>query len=715
MDLKQAKIRVQKLRDEINDLRYRYHVLDDPKVTDEVYDSLTNELKQIEAKYPELETPDSPTQRIGGKPLDKFLKIRHSTRMLSLNDAFSGEEMQEWEQRLKRLEPDLSWHYFAEVKFDGLAISLRYEKGILAAAATRGDGLVGEDVTGNIKTIRAVPLRLNLELRNTSNFPAVIKKALAQKLETAMTIEVRGEALMSKDGFQKLNAEQEKNGGIIFANPRNAAAGSIRQLDPNIIASRNLDWYAWGLWTDLGQKTHEEEHLICQMLGFKMHKEIKLAKNLEEVFAFHEHIKKIREKLPFEVDGIVVNVNENRIKERFGAVGKAPRGVIAFKFPGKKATTLVEDIIVQVGRTGKLTPVAILKPVQVGGVTVSRASLHNLDEIRRLDLKIGDTVVVKRAGDVIPDVEEVLINLRNGKEKEFRMLKVCPVCGGRVEQRRLGVTPSLPLPTRGREIKRSSSPLSGGGKVGGASVDYFCINPKCFVKTRRGIRHFTSKAAFNIEGLGPKIIDKFAGEGLITDASGLFDLKPGDIAALERFAEKSAENIYNAIQNAKEITLSRFIYALGIKHIGEQTAFDLASHFGTLEKLRNVSLDEINRIENIGEVVAKSVYDYFQDKQNQKFVDRLLTKGIKIKSEKTERKSSKLKGLKILVTGTLEGMSREDAKRLVLENGGDWVSSISKNTDYLVVGENPGSKLDKAQKLGIKILEERAFIKLLNK
>src|SRR3989344_2804746 len=330
MDSKSAKIRAEKLRNEINDLRYRYHVLDDPKVTDEVYDSLTEELKEIERTYPELVTPDSPTQRVGGKPLEKFQKIRHDARMLSLNDAFTREEMREWEQRLKRLEPDLAWDYFADVKFDGLAISLRYEKGVLAAAATRGDGMVGEDVTGNIKTIRAAPLRLNLALRNTSGFPAAIKKALAQKLETAKTIEVRGEALMSKDGFRKLNQEISKNeAGLladrqVFANPRNAAAGPIRQLDPNVTASRNLDWYAWGLWTDLGQKTHEEEHLICQMLGFKMHKEIKLAKNLEEVFAFHEHIRKIREKLPFEVDGIVVNVNENRVKDRLGVVGKAP-------------------------------------------------------------------------------------------------------------------------------------------------------------------------------------------------------------------------------------------------------------------------------------------------------------------------------------------------------------------------------------------------------
>ncbi len=685
MNRTQAAERAKKLRNEINELRYRYHVLDDPAVTDEVYDSLTAELREIEKRYPQLITPDSPTQRVGGRPLDKFEKVRHLERMLSLTDAFDEEELRDWEGRLRRLEPDRKWTYFCELKFDGLAISLRYVKGMLAVAATRGDGITGEDVTQNIRTIATVPLRL----RDTHG------------LKFSKVIEIRGEALMSRAAFARLN----KAGGQKFANPRNAAAGAIRQLDPRITATRNLDWYAYQLITDLGQKTHAEEHELCQKLGFKVHQESLLAKNLEEIIAFREEVKKRREKLPFEVDGIVVQVNENAIKERFGVVGKAPRGAVAFKFPGKKATTVVEDILVQVGRTGKLTPVAVLRPVAVGGVTVSRASLHNADEIARLGLKIGDTVVIKRAGDVIPDVEAVLVKLRSGKEKSFHMPKVCPVCGARVERSALGAaTTKLLSPGEGRV-----RPYSAGER----SVDFFCLNPKCFVKTRRGIRHFTSKAAFNIVGLGPKIIEKFADEGLITDASDLFDLEPGDIAALERFAEKSAENIYNSIQSAKEITLSRFIYSLGIKHVGEQTAFDLAQHFGTLDKLRNASLEELNRIENIGEVVAESIHEYFGDKQNQKFVDRLLKKGIRIQSYKLKANSYKLKGLKILVTGTLDSMSREEAKQKVLENGGDWVSSVSKNTDYLVVGENPGSKLAKAEKLGVKILDESAFLKFL--
>src|SRR3990167_8781388 len=489
--------------------------------------------------------------------------------MLSLGDAFSEEEMQEWEERLRRLEPDRHWSYFCELKFDGLAVSLIYERGVLRTAATRGDGVTGEDVTENIKTIRAVPLRLNVELRHTSSFPAVLRSAVERALKKTAVIEVRGEALMSKEAFRRLNTEQTKKNAVSFANPRNAAAGAIRQLDPKISASRRLDWYAYQLVTDLGQQTHEEEHLICQMLGFKVYKESLVAKNLREVFVFYDEVKKKRGRLPFEVDGVVTQVNENAVKERFGVVGKAPRGAIAHKFPGKKATTKVEDIIVQVGRTGKLTPVAVLTPVQVGGGTVSRATLHNLDEIERLGVKVGDTVVVKRARDVIPDVEEVLIRLRTGKERVFHMPKSCPVCSGNVKR------------TEGE-------------------VDFYCMNPKCFVKTRRGIRHFTSRTAFDIEGAGPKIIEKFVDEGLITDASDLFDLKPGDIAALERFAEKSADNIHNAIQNSKEITLSRFIYALGIKHVGEQTAFDLAGHFGALDKLRRASLEELNSIENVG-------------------------------------------------------------------------------------------------------------------
>jgi len=649
MDKKQAKIRVEKLKKQINELRYRYHVLNDPAVTDEVYDSLTHELRLIEEEYPEFAAADSPTQRVGGKPLDKFEKVRHLRRMLSLNDAFSFAELQEWEDRLKRLEPDLRWSYFVELKFDGLAISLNYKKGILATAATRGDGVTGEDVTRNIRTVHSVPLRL----------------------ERDKDIEVRGEVIMGKDAFRRLKG---------FANPRNAAAGSIRQLDPKVTARRRLDFLAYDLVTDIGQKTHEETHELCAKLGFQVYPKFKKTENLADIFKFYKEIKKTRSKLPFEIDGVVVQVNENDIRERFGVVGKAPRGMIAFKFPGKKATTAVEDIVVQVGRTGKLTPVAILKPVEVGGVTVSRATLHNFDEIRRLGLKIGDTVVVNRAGDVIPKVEEVLVKLRIGGEKAFSIPKNCPVCGGKVE--RLG-----------------------------EGVDYFCTNPDCFVKTKRGINHFVSKTAFDIEGLGQKNIQKFIDEGLITDASDLFGLTAGDIAPLERFAEKSAENIYASIQTAKRITLGRFIYALGIKHVGEETAAALAEHFGSLNKLMKADKTELESIEDIGEIVAESIYEYFQDRQNQRFIEHLLEKGIRIKTYNLQPTTYNLKGLKICVTGTLQSMSREQAKTKVRENGGHFVSAVSKNTDYVVVGENPGeNKIKDAKKYGTKEIDEKKFL-----
>ena len=649
----EAKKRAEKLRKEINELRYRYHVLDDPSVTDDVYDSLTRELNDIEEEFSQLRTKDSPTQRVGGKPLDKFEKVQHQSRMLSLGDVFSASELLRWEKRLKRLEPNMKWSYFCETKFDGLAISLIYEKGVLVRAATRGDGATGEDVTQNIKTIHSVPLRLSEE----------------------KNVEIRGEALMSKANFKNLEG---------FANPRNAAAGAIRQLDPSVTASRKLDFFAYDLVTDLGQTTHKETHELCHQLGFKVFPKSATTKDIKGVVKFYNDVKKERAKLPFEIDGIVVQVNEDKIRERLGVVGKAPRGMIAFKFPGKKATTTLEDIVVQVGRTGKLTPVAVLTPIDLAGVTISRASLHNFDEIKRLGIKIGDTVVVNRAGDVIPQVEEVLTALRSGSEKSFRVPKRCPVCAGPVRR-------------------------------GGDKVDYFCVNPKCFVKERHGIGHFVSKAAFNIEGLGPKIIKSFIDEGLITDASDLFGLSQGDISPMERFAEKSAENIYKSIQSAKEITLPRFIYALGIKQVGEQTAIDLAAHFGTLNKLRKAKIDELESIENIGSVVAESISDYYKDKQNQAFVDRLLEKGVRVASYKLSATGYKLKGLSFAITGTLESMSREQVKQRIRENGGSFVSAVSKNTDFIIVGENPGSKLEKAQRLKVAILSEKNFLNMITK
>ncbi|MEK9181089.1 MAG: NAD-dependent DNA ligase LigA [Patescibacteria group bacterium] len=686
MNRVEAKKRVEKLAEQIDELRYRYHVLDDPGVTDEIYDSLTFELRKLEAEFPELATPTSPTQRVGGKPLDKFQKVRHEQRMLSLNDAFSEEEVRDWEERLRRLQPDDVWTYMAELKFDGLATSLIYENGIFIRGATRGDGFIGEDVTGNLKTIQAIPLRLNLALKHTEKFPPALRERLKDALKKARTIEVRGEALMSKAAFAELNRQQEKNESAKFANPRNAAAGSIRQLDPKITASRKLSWHAYQLVTDLGQQTHEEEHLICEILGFPVDRHSKVVKKIEEVLEFRKSIEKIRESLPFEIDGVVAQVNERKLFEKFGVVGKAPRGAIAYKFAAKKATTVVEAIKVQVGRLGNLTPVAVMRAVKVGGVTVTHASLHNEDEIKRLGLKIGDTVVVQRAGDVIPQIVEVLPGLRSGKEKEFFLPKKCPVCGHSAVRQTIAE-----------------------GKQKGAAL--VCQNPDCPAKNLRKITHLVN--AFELYTIGPKIIERFKDEGLISDAADIFALKKEDIAGLERFGEKSAENIVNSIEEHKKVLFAKFIYSLGILHVGEETAIDLAARFGNLEELQKANFEEIDSIPNIGGAVAKSVYEYFRDKSNLAFIGRLLKNGLRIKREAVSSKQGPLAGKKVVVTGTLETLSREEAKAAVRSAGGDWVSSVSKNTDYVVVGENPGSKAEKAKSLGVKILNEKEFQKLL--
>ncbi len=657
------KQRMSKLAEQINDLRYRYHVLDDPSVTDEIYDSLTHELIELEEAYPQYKLKNSPTDRVGGVALDKFQKVTHERRMLSLTDAFSFEEVEAWEERLKKILPDERWNYFVELKFDGLAVSLRYDSAQLEIAATRGDGFVGENVTNNIQTIQSIPLDL----------PE--KKA----------VEVRGEVVMPKEAWKKLNEQQAKEEKPLYANTRNAAAGSIRQLDPKITASRKLQYYAYDIVTDHGFKTHEQIHNKLKEWGFRSNEYQHVAKDLSEVKKFYEQIQKVREKLPFGIDGIVVSVNQLDLYKRFGVVGKAPRGMVAFKFAPEQVTTLVENIFVNVGRTGKLTPVAALKPVFVGGTTVSRATLHNEDEIKRLDVRIGDTVVIQRAGDVIPDVVEVLVKLRTGKEKKFSMPKVCPVCKEPVARRIIGSKDQ--------------------------SADYYCENDECPTKNIRAMEHFVT--AFDIYTVGPKILQRFKDEGLISDIVDLFKLKKEDIQSLERFGEKSAENIVESISQHKKITLPKFIYALGIPHVGEETAFDLASRFGSVEKLMDASKEEINAIPNIGGVVAESAFSWFNKKANKDLVGNLIKVGIKIENVKI--KTTKLTGKSIVVTGSLDTMSREEAKEAVREAGGDWVGSVSKNTDYVVVGDSPGSKADKAEKLGIKILDEKEFLKLLGK
>lgn len=687
MTKSEAKKRIEKLKKVINYHRYLYHVLDRQEISEASLDSLKKELFDLEQQYPDLVTPDSPTQRVGGKPLEKFKKVKHPAPMLSFNDAFSREDMKDWFERNAKLLQDeeiSQIDYYCEPKLDGLAIELIYQNGLFKIGSTRGDGLIGEDVTQNLRTIESIPLRLreveevikDLEKEGLKEIAENIKKRGLRR------IVVRGEAIITKKNFLKVNKEQIEKGASPFANPRNLAAGSIRQLDPKITAQRRLDVTAYDLISDLGQKTHEQEHKILHILGFKTNnKYSRYCENLEEVFKFHDFWYKNREKLPYEIDGLVVTINSNKIFEKLGVVGKAPRGAIAFKFPLKQAETIVENIVVQVGRTGAITPVAILKPVEVGGVTITRATLHNEDEIRRLGVKIGDTVIVGRAGDVIPDIIKVLPELRTGKEKEFKMPKRCPACGTKL------VKPA-------------------------GEVVWRCPNPECPARKREYLYHFVSKGAFDIVGLGPKIIDQLADEGLISDPADLFTLKEGDLVPLERFAEKSAQNLVKAIQSKKKVTLSRFIYALGIRNVGEETAQDLAENFGSLKKLQEASLEELEKIPDIGPVVARSIYDWFRDKKNQKFLEKL-KKAVQIKKQKRKKEKQKLRGKSFVFTGTLSSMTREEAKERVRRLGGRTSSSLSSKIDFLVVGQDPGSKLERAKKKGIKIINEKQFLEML--
>lgn len=660
-----------------------YHVLDKLDISDAAFDSLKNELEELELKFPDLITSDSPTQRVGGEALDKFVKVAHLLPMLSLGDAFGKEELAAWQERIQKIIPSSSLDYFCELKMDGLAVSLVYENGVFARGATRGDGKIGEDVTQNLKTVEAIPLRLRIppeaELKKAGFGKQEIEKIVhsCQKGK----IEVRGEAIMTKKVFEELNRKYKKEGKAMLANPRNGAAGSIRQLDSKITASRRLDCYIYQLVTDLGQKKHEQEHEIAGLLGFKTVPENKYCKNLDEVIKFHEHWTKNREKLFFECDGVVVVVNENSLQKKLGVVGKAPRWMIAYKFSGKEATTVVEDIIVNVGRTGTLTPVAVLKPVAVGGVTIRHATLHNMDEIKRLGIKIGDTVIVQRAGDVIPDVVKVLTKMRTGKEKEFHMPRRCPMCGGAVVRAE-------------------------------GEVAYRCANKNCYAVNRRRLMHFVSKPAMNIEGLGEKILDQLMREGLIGEPSDIYDLEEGDLEPLARFAEKSAKNLIESIEQSRNVSLARFLNALGILHVGEETALDLANHFGSIGKLKKASLDQMNSISNIGEVVARSIFEWFNNNRNKKALNRLL-KFIKIENPKVIKKKQTLAGMIIVLTGELVLLTREQAKQAVRERGGDIASSVSKNTDLVIVGENPGSKYDKAKELGIKIIGEEEFLRII--
>jgi DNA ligase (NAD+) len=554
---------------------------------------------------------------------------------------------------------------------------------MLKVGSTRGDGRIGEDVTANLKTIEAIPLSIddedlkeNLKKEGLENLYGPIKNALNGE------IVIRGEVFMSKKEFKRVNEEQAEKGLKIYANPRNFAAGSVRQLNPSLTRSRKLDSFAYSLVTDVGQKTHEQEHQILKVLGFKTNSHNELKKDLKGVREFRDYWEKHRGSLNYEIDGVVVFINDNRMFEKLGVIGKAPRGGIAYKFTPNEAKTEVEDIVVQVGRTGILTPVAKLKPVKIGGVTVSRATLHNLDEIKRLDVKIGDTVIVSRAGDVIPDITAVIGELRTGGEKTFSMPKRCPACGEAIR------------------------------KIDG-QVAYKCVNKNCPAIRREAIYHLVSRRAFDIDGVGPKIIDSLMEAALIKDAADIFNLKKDDFLNLERFADKSAQNAVESIEAKKTVPLDRFIYSLGIDHVGEETAFTLAKRFSKLENLMGSDYESLEKIPDVGPVVAKSISDWFARKYNRNLISKFRKFGVKILEEKKNKDSARLAGKTFVLTGTLENMSRDTAKDRIRELGGDVSSSVSKETDYVVTGAEPGSKFDKAQKLGVKILQEKEFLSMI--
>jgi len=669
MNDSKIKNRIQKLRKEISRLRFLYHVEDAPDITDDVYDSLNKELQSLLNKHPEFINLNAPENRVGGEPLDKFEKVGHEIKMFSIGNVFSEEELYAWEKRnLKLLSSDTKLDYFCELKFDGLAISLIYENGKFIKGVTRGDGTIGENITSNLKMIDSIPLILK------SPFP--------------MKIEVRGEAIINKNILKKLNKKNEKEGKSLFANSRNAAAGSLRQLDPKIAKERHLDFFAYEIAQIKGEdwqkyiKKHSLKHELLKKLGFIVESHSENIQDSKKIMNFIEKISEDRDKLPFGIDGVVLNIDDTKIFEELGVTGKDPRGIIAYKYPAEKATTILKDITVNVGRTGVLTPVAHFNPTLVAGSTVSKATLHNIDQINRLDIRIGDTVVIQKAGDVIPEVVLVLTKMRTGKEKKFVMPKNCPVCGSSIEQK------------------------TGSDKT---SVAYYCTNKNCPARSRRGLQHFVN--IFEIYEIGPKILDRLKDEGLISDSADLFTLEKADLSGLKRFGEKSADNIISSIQSHKKVSLWRFIYALGIIHVGEKTAQDLADNFGSLEKIKKAELTEINNIENIGPVVSHSIFQFFRDKTNINFINKLLKNGVSIYHEKV--KNIKLSGLTFVLTGTLSIMAREEAKKKIIENGGNVTSSVSSNTSYVVAGENPGSKYTDAQKLGVKILSEEEFLKIL--
>jgi DNA ligase (NAD+) len=667
-----AKKRAKKLRELINDYRYNYHVLNKSIMSEAAADSLKHELTQIEEQHPELITPDSPTQRVAGEPLPGFKQIRHSARMLSLNDVFSEEEFDAWVKRTSKLASAEKIDFFADLKMDGLAAALVYEDGVLMQGITRGDGFVGEDVTANVRTIESIPLRL----RQAKGYENFLKGRT----------EVRGEIVMYKDQFAKLNEQREKQGLPKFANPRNTAAGAIRQLDPRLVAARPMQFHSYDLLRENTNEipTNDFIYKALRELGLMANKESKKFSSVKEVLKFANEWEDKRKELPFNTDGLVIKVNDRRLQARLGVVGKAPRGAVAFKYPAEQSTTKVKDIFVSIGRTGSATPVAMLEPVVVAGSTVQMATLHNEGEVHRKDIRIGDTVIIQKAGDVIPEVVEPLVKLRDGSERKFVMPTHCPDCGTKL--------------VKSKETE----------------AIWRCPNENCPSRAWKLIQHFASKAALDIDGMGEKNVIALINAKLIKDSADLYKLKKEDVLKLERFADISAEKLVKAVESKKNPPLERFIYGLGIRQVGVQTAIDLATHFKTLKRLSSATIDELSEVEGIGDVVAESIVEWFSEPRNERLLEKFEKYGVK--PESAHEVSGPLSSKNFVVTGSLESMGREEAAEKIRSLGGTFQNSVGKETDYLVVGASVGeSKLTKARKLGTKQIGEQEFLRLLDK
>jgi DNA ligase (NAD+) len=677
MNEAQAKIRIVKLREEINFHSYRYYALDDPVISDAEYDQLMRELETLEEKFPQLKTPTSPTQRVGATPLDKFEEIRHTRPMLSLANAFEEGEVKEFDNRLKRfLRTSQDIEYCAELKMDGVAVELIYEDGLLTTGSTRGDGIIGENVTQNLKTIKSIPLAL-----------------ISPPEESSLSIlEIRGEVYLPIKAFEELNRQRKESGESIFANPRNAAAGSLRQLDSSITAQRPLDIFCYGVGRPSGQRFFTQWELLeaLSRWGLKVNPRRKHCRNIEDALDYYREMDRLREKLPYEIDGVVLKVNSLRLQETLGNIARSPRWALAFKFKPQQITTIIRDILVHVGRTGALTPTAIMDPVRVGGVEISRATLHNQDEIDKKDVRIGDTVVIQRAGDVIPEVVRVVAEKRTGREKKFRLPDRCPVCGSDVEK------------PKGKKDKKEMAVAR-------------CTGIACPAKLKETIIHFASRDALNIEGLGEKTIEQLVGKRWIKDYADLYALRREDLLTLERMGEKLAANILAAIQSSKKTSLERLIYALGILHVGEHIAKLLAREFPTLEDLSSAPFEKIKSISGIGDEIASSIVQFFQQKDNQRVIRKLNEAGLQYptRSIQASATSRSLEGKIFVFTGTLKTLSREQATSKLESMGGRAASSVSKKTDFVVAGENPGSKYEEAKNWGLKILTEDEFLQML--